>query len=375
MVSGRHRARVFNPNKPNKYHLKGFSLNEADSGYCLGLYMGKDEKRPRGVTATEWPTRFLLGGYPEVHQQDYILYADNWFTGLGTVLYAASLGVGYAGTARTNRIKKVNMLLFFTCVMTTIYFQAFVKTAEATKGWVRGDYRAVKAKVGDVDVYCTQWMDSKVVTMLSTFPSVLGTVARNTTTVKNGKYERKEFDQPSCIGAYNGGMGGTDLMDQYVASYYANRRLRWHVKVILHLFRIALVNAYVTWCGVHELHKDKRGGLLAFIFKLVEEIDTPDESFKGQMGDKHTPTKHPKRKTPNANANELFRSPPKLSEAERSRERCKVCKKRAGQWCKECGVFLHVDTSNRSVVCWTKWHSTLHVAKQKAGDEADNSDD
>ena len=51
---GRHRARQHNAKKPNPYHLKGFSLNEACTGYCLGLYMyrGKDEARPKAVSAT-----------------------------------------------------------------------------------------------------------------------------------------------------------------------------------------------------------------------------------------------------------------------------------------------------------------------------------
>ena len=51
---GRHRARCFNPAKPCRYHLKGFSLNEAITGYCcrFSMYEGRDEKRPKGVTAT-----------------------------------------------------------------------------------------------------------------------------------------------------------------------------------------------------------------------------------------------------------------------------------------------------------------------------------
>ena len=47
---GRHRARMYNPKKPIKYHFKGFGLNEARTGYCLNffLYQGRDSTLPAG---------------------------------------------------------------------------------------------------------------------------------------------------------------------------------------------------------------------------------------------------------------------------------------------------------------------------------------
>lgn len=80
---GRHRARCFNPSKPCRYHLKGFSLNEATTGYCcnFAMYEGRDEKRPPGVTATSWPVLNLVGGWTGIHNKGYHLWADNWFSG------------------------------------------------------------------------------------------------------------------------------------------------------------------------------------------------------------------------------------------------------------------------------------------------------
>lgn len=44
---GRHRCRCYNPNKPNKWHLKAYCLNDASTGYLFNyfMYRGKDEHR------------------------------------------------------------------------------------------------------------------------------------------------------------------------------------------------------------------------------------------------------------------------------------------------------------------------------------------
>ena len=59
---GRHRCKCYNPNKPNKWHLKAFCLNDSKTGYLHSFFMyrGKDEQRPAGIPATQWPVRKLL---------------------------------------------------------------------------------------------------------------------------------------------------------------------------------------------------------------------------------------------------------------------------------------------------------------------------
>ena len=45
---GRHRARCYNPNKPEKWHFKSYCLNCSTTGYLMNMFMyqGKDEKVP-----------------------------------------------------------------------------------------------------------------------------------------------------------------------------------------------------------------------------------------------------------------------------------------------------------------------------------------
>jgi hypothetical protein len=162
---GRHAARCYNPSKPNRYHLKGYSLNEARTGYCLSflMYQGRDEKRPDGVCATQWPALFLIGECAKLHHAGYHLWADNWFTGLQTIQSCLQFGVGYTGTAKANRLGK-----------------AWPKAQKKEMvGKDRGTYQAKQTTLDTHLVTAIQWKDSKVVSMLTTHDSKIGKVTRN----------------------------------------------------------------------------------------------------------------------------------------------------------------------------------------------------
>ncbi len=52
------RFHAFNPNKPDKYHLKLYAVSEADSGYCLGfeVSMGQERKADPANNVVGWPS-------------------------------------------------------------------------------------------------------------------------------------------------------------------------------------------------------------------------------------------------------------------------------------------------------------------------------
>ena len=64
---GRHKCRVYNPNKPEKFHFKAFCLNDSETGYLWDfyLYRGASEIRPPGVSASFYPIQ-VLTNYPEI---------------------------------------------------------------------------------------------------------------------------------------------------------------------------------------------------------------------------------------------------------------------------------------------------------------------
>ena len=64
----------------------------------------------------------------------------------------------------------------------------------------------------------------------------------------NGEFERIQVPRPSIIGIYNNTMGGTDKFDQR-EQYYDDRHrtLHWQLRLILHFFRSAVINAKVLY--------------------------------------------------------------------------------------------------------------------------------
>jgi len=102
------------------------------------MYKGWDEKRPKGVSVTAWPVVNLVGGWKKIHHAGYILWADNWFSGMPSVKACTDVGVGYSGTARSDRTGAWSMKGW------SKEQKAQAKALEkgVKKGWVRGDYRA-----------------------------------------------------------------------------------------------------------------------------------------------------------------------------------------------------------------------------------------
>jgi len=101
---GRHRSRCYNPNKPEKWHLKAFCLNCALSGYYIffRMYEGKDEEREDDVAATVFPVKKLLEN-ERFHHKNIIVATDNWYTSIPQLLLLLSWGIHLIGTIRTNK--------------------------------------------------------------------------------------------------------------------------------------------------------------------------------------------------------------------------------------------------------------------------------
>ena len=175
---GRHRCRVFNPLKPNKYHLKAFCLNCSKTGYTKKFYMyrGKDETRPAGVTAMEYPVQKLCANAGFNHR-GFIIGLDNWYTSLPLCIFMLTqLGIHVVGTVKTNRAGLPADGKF-------PYKGPLVRP--------RGTLQIKKAQVGphtDQIVYLTAWQDSKPVHILSTFAPYAAQTSRRANV--NGRYAR-----------------------------------------------------------------------------------------------------------------------------------------------------------------------------------------
>ena len=348
---GRHRARQFNPSKPDRYHLKAYSLNEACSGYCLGMffYQGKDEKRPPGVPTTAYPFVRLIGENTTLHNKGYHVWADNWFTSVRAIDICRSYGVGYTGTVRANRMAK-----------------AFPRAKFTGK---RGSFRVRGRELGTAEaLYAFTWMDSKPVNMLSTVLGTAGTVTRRAK-LKNSGYHRLAVPCPSIYGAYNLGMGGTDVMDQMVKAYYRNNRFKWPLKVLIHLMYVCMNNAHITYLEIVKKPK-KELPLLKFIQMVVDEFkppsqapSSPPQAPEAPPSSVHTPMwagKAPRRQGIEVMGGSSEVREYSKKEKDRKRGHCVVCHSYTPHYCMDCTqgkkTYLHIDTET-GTTCWSEYHS------------------
>ena len=184
-------------------------------------------------------------------------------------------------------------------------------------------------------------MDAKVVSILSTFPCPVGTIRRKTLVGKEKKYVPQVFPCPVIIGAYNRGKVGTDRMDQTVSYYYKNRRFRWHLKIMVHLFYICLQNAHITYRDL-SLKTKAQLPFLKFVLAVCDEL-APADKLQGKQGHTHTPT--------------ILSNPSQGKPGYKDvRAACKQCRKRTTIYCKQCKVHLHCDVEKGTTSCWSDWH-------------------
>ena len=284
-----------------------------------------------------------MGKDTSLHNRGHQLFTDNWFTGIGALKVCTQVGVGFTGTARVDRMGK-----------------AFTDTKEVTKKWERGRYRVSKTAMNGVSVWAHQWMDSKLVNMLTTNESKEGIAGRRVVDKKTRKYTRQTLTQPTIYSLYNFGKVGTDRMDQVVGDNYRNTRYRWHVKIILHIFYMCLANAWVTYRQVEPGHDDMplhEYAELAFVDLQESLVKVSEGPRCPVVSSTHTPWW--KGKT-------TASRPVAVAEVDggrvlpavykRHRPKCVVCYQCTPYKCKECDTYLCIATDVHEGRCWQVFH-------------------
>ena len=263
---GRHKCRCYNPNKPEKWHFKVFSLNDAITGYQWNfmLYRGKEDYASYGdgnLTATSYPC-YALTDDPILWMKNYILYTDNWYTSLMLAILMNKRMIQVCGTIKKN-------------VKGSPKEHQFAKTGRDKKE--RGDMKQVKTNVDGTHLHYTSWMDKKPVHVLSTFAASKDTVLRAGKT-ESGSYCKISVDRPGVVGKYNYGMGGTDKFDQMLSYYRIKLRTsHWMRKIYVHLINLVMVNCHILYRDSRGLtRRDDNFRLLDFIETLIAELGFPE---------------------------------------------------------------------------------------------------
>ena len=344
---GRHSARCYNPSKPAKWHFKAFCLNCSATGYMSNFFMyrGKDEQRPDGFSATEYPP-IRLTDHRQYKDKNHIMATDNWYTSIKLALHLKERGIYLVGTIKANReglpkdmiIKKTGP---------TSKARGYLHSSE---GWFKD------SKGMNHELFFTAWQDNKPVHMLSTFENYHSKVSRVQKDAKGNYLGPSDIVIPTDVMIYNNTMGGTDLFDQMV-SYYKTRvrTRRWQTRIYFHFLNAMVVNAHILYKQVKTpVRGDDNFTLLSFMLSLISGWATPQLLVQQKVDGKYSKAKvrvyHQGVHTP------VFKARVKNSE---TRKWCKCCKKHIASFCMECDVALCFGDGEGTESCWSKFHSSL----------------
>ncbi len=346
---GRFICKCYNPNKPEKWHLKFFALNDGATGYLYDFYpyQGAAERRPPQWGATAYPVYKLLHDRVELHNVNHILHIDNWYNQLQIAMFVRSIGMHSNGTVKTNRKGLPKQALF--------------KNTGATKK-ERGTVELHSTTLSDGHEYFfTCWMDTKAVHMLSTYRPGVRPVLRNSTG-SDGKYIKIRLTRPTNIGDYNGGMGGTDLFDQY-CSYYRTmvRTKKWPTRIFTHFIMATIVNAFILFKFSHD-----DSTLIKYLEALIKQLamfsfkQPPSHGMVAQcaiiVADDEEPTRRKEVWDKKRLDNTITHMPAHTSRSEGSRRECKVCCKLTAYSCQQCDVGLCIENPAKTS-CYEVFHA------------------
>ena len=221
---------MYNPNKPEKYHIKTFGLCDSITGYAYNLliYFGKDTsfKEDFNVGNSEKIFEYLMRPLGTGHH----IFADRYYTMHQLVTYLIAEKTYFTGTLMANRKN----------------FPPEVKNSKIK----HMETRYFRAENG---IMLCEWKDKKArkpVVVVSTH----ATRGESEYASKRGKVTIK----PDVIQAYNNAMNGCDRMDQMLSYYNIFNR-----KTIKWCFEVSQVNASILYC-LTRAPGDKAVALMSF---------------------------------------------------------------------------------------------------------------
>ena len=267
---GRLSWRVYNPKKPNKFHMKLFQVCEASSGYILGfdVYTGStecamfaetvgvsDEAVGDSITA-----KVVVGllAYTGLVGKGHFIYMDNFYSSPVLFDELNLLDTYCCGTLRSNRRQVPEAIK-----------QVKLKNNGDTVFRRRDNLLALKHH------------DKRDVCMLSTIHQATYVVVDQR--VQGGQLA--QVLKPTCIYDYIKRMGGVDTSDQMLQYYSVFRKTtKYWRKLFLHLFNMIITNAFILQkkYGTNDKlnHYDFR---LSLVYALLDEaVEAPKPQGRGR---------------------------------------------------------------------------------------------
>ena len=233
MVKSRHQSgiRQYIKDKPTKWGIKLWVLADSSNGYTIdfNVYIGKAAGRDVSVNGLGYDVVVRL--MHNFFNQGYHLYIDNFYTSTALVKYLFQQGVPTTGTIRENsRGFPANMK----------NGTQWSKASNVQRGSMRWER--------DPPVLALQWLDNKVVSMLTTIENANDSLQVKRKTKTAGVWSTKVVQQPQAIATYNKYMNAVDRSDQILAVNNVLRKcMRWWKTLFFHMIDIAVVNSFILF--------------------------------------------------------------------------------------------------------------------------------
>ena len=231
MAKSRHRSglRQYIRDKPTKWGIKYWVLADSCNAYVVdfNIYAGRAEGGISNHGLGYDVLRKLMWDY---ENQGYHLFCDNLYSSVTLARHLYERGILYTGTILETR-------------------RDFPASLKGGKEWAKKKARGAMRWERDPPVLALQWLDNKVVSMISTSANANDKVQATRKTRVAGVWDpQKRVDQPQIFHDYNHFMNAVDLSNQILATHSVHRKsMRWWKAVFFDGIDTAVVNSFIIF--------------------------------------------------------------------------------------------------------------------------------
>lgn len=348
---GVHSMKQYIPMKPKKWGFKFFVL--ADSGGIILDFIPYTGKIPP-VSENDIPdlgpsSNIVLHFAKNIpHDQNHLLYFDNWFTSVPLIKYLAEKGIWSCGTVRPNRLPGLKL-----------------SDDSEMKKKGRGTFEEWKSVGEDNTLTVVKWYDNKGVTLISSFAEAKP--VDDATRFDRANKRNIKITRPFMVKTYNENMGGVDLADCLLSLYRIPiRSHKYYHRLIFHMLDMVMNNAWLLYRRDYQekgITTEKRHTLLSFRMSVSESLtkegkDITNQVKRGRPSLTERYVEPPKKRASNQvrpGHDVRFDEVGHWPEVRNSRNFCKNmgCTGRTNVACLKCNVNLCLNNRNN---CFLAFH-------------------
>ena len=231
MVKSRHRSGIkqYIKDKPTKWGIKLWVLADSSNAYVqdFNIYIGKQAGREVSKHGLGYDVVMtLMHNYLD---QGYHLFINNFYTSMTLAKDLFDRETLVTGTIIDSR-------------------RDFPASLKNGKVWGKGKPKGTMRWERDAPVLALQWVDNKVVPMITTSGNANETTQVSRKRKAGGTWSATDVQQPKVFHMYNQHMNAVDRSDQILGTHNVQRKcMRWWKTLFFHLIDMAVVNSFILF--------------------------------------------------------------------------------------------------------------------------------